>query len=118
MSIDSIIRKAGTVADIKYLSTSTGAGGKLTKTWIARHSSVPCRLNALRPEDEQLAYDREKVSPRFAMYIRITDAIASDPPITRDRISFDSRDFDIKKIDNWDEQDKYYRIILEEITDD
>ena len=118
MSIDSIIRKAGTTCDINYLSTVIGDGGKLTKTWTARHSSIPCRFNALRPEDEQLAYDREKVFPRFAVYIKITQAIADDPPITRDRISFDSRTFDIKKIDNWDEHDDYYRIIVEEITND
>ncbi|NIM59999.1 MAG: hypothetical protein GTO16_13825 [Candidatus Aminicenantes bacterium] len=118
MSVDSIIRKAGHTCNINSMSTATTSGGQLLKTWVARHSSIPCRLNALRPEDEDLAYDREKVNPRFAMYIRITDAIASDPPSTRDRVSFDSRDFDIRKIDNWDEQDNYYRIVLEEITDD
>lgn len=118
MSIGSIIRKAGHTCDINSMASTVTSGGRLITAWDARHSSVPCRFNALRPEDEALAYDREKVFPRFVMYIKITDAIASDPPITRDRISFDSRNFDIKKIDNWDEQDNYYRIILGEITDD
>ena len=113
MSIDSIIRKAGTKIDIKYLSTTTGAGGKLVKTWVARYEDVPFRFEALRPEDEALFYDREKVTNRFAGRMKYKANIS-----TRDRVYYGTREFDIKKIDNWDEQNLWLRIILEEITND
>lgn len=108
-----MINKAGTVVDIKYLSTVVGDGGKLTKTWVARYEDVPVRFNALRPENEGLEYDREKVNAFFAMFMEYKANIS-----TRDRVVYGTRELDIKKIDNWDEQGKYLRIVLEELTDD
>ena len=115
MSLQSIIRKAGTKCDIKYESTSVGDGGKLIKTWVTRYEQVPMRIERviLRTAEEMLLYDREKVSPKFIMRMEYKSGIT-----TRDRIYYGTREFEIKEVHNWDEQNLWLRIVAEEITTD
>ncbi len=109
MSLKTMIRKARTKCDIKSLSSSTGAGGRRTKTLTMRYSRVPCRLNAKISEAEILYYQKASIFPDFIMYIMYRSGI-----IISDKVIFDSRTFDIKKIDNWDEKGKYLKIALVE----
>ena len=110
MSLKTMIRKARTKCDIKYVDESIGTGAKLTKTWAVRYGRVPCRMNAKISEAEILFYQKASVFPDFIMYILYRSGI-----VETDRVIFDSRDFDIKKIDNWDEKGKYLKIALVEI---
>jgi len=110
MSLKTIIRKANTRCDIKSVTGSKGAGGKLTKTWAMRYHNVPCRFNAKMTEAEMLYYEKAAVFPDFIMYIQYRSGI-----LTTDKVLFDSRTFDIKKIDNWDETNKYLKIALQEV---
>jgi SPP1 family predicted phage head-tail adaptor len=111
MSLKTMIRKAHTKCDIKSLSTSKGAGGKLTKTWSMRYHDVPCRMNAEMSQAEILRYQKASIFPDFIMYTLYRSGIE----IT-DRVIFKSRTFDIKKIDDWDEQQKYLKLALKEIV--
>jgi len=113
MSIDSMVRKADTKADIKYESSTTGAGGQLTKTWVARHENVQGRLASIKHMKEILYFDRQKVFADFAWFMAYKSGIT-----TRDRLFVGSRQFLIKLIVNWDEQNKYLIIALTEETDD
>ncbi len=110
MSLKTMIRKAGTKCDIKYVSSSIGTGAKLTKTWIVRYHRIPCRLNAKISEAEILFYQKASVFPDFIMYIMYKSGI-----LTTDKVIFDSRTLDIKKVDNWYEKGKYLKIALVEI---
>ena len=105
-----MIRKARTKCDIEYVTSSTGTGAKLTKTWAIRYRRVPCRFNAKISQAEMLFYQKASVFPDFIMYILYKSGI-----VESDRVIFDSRTLDIKKVDNWDEKGKYLKIALVEV---
>ncbi len=109
MSLKTMIRKARTKCDIESLSSSIGTGANLTKTWAVRYHRIPCRINAKISEAEILYYQKASVFPDFIIYIIYRSGI-----VMSDRVIFDSRTFDIKKIDNWDEKGKYLKIALVE----
>ena len=109
MSLKTIIRKAHTKCDIKSLSTTQGAGGRLTKAWAMRYHGISCRFNAKISQAEILYYQKASVFPDFIMYIIYRSGI-----VETDKIVFSGRTFDIKKIDNWDEKGKYLKIALVE----
>ena len=110
MSIKTIIRSAHTKCDIKSLSTTQGTGAKLTKTWSMRYHDVSCRFNAKISQAEILYYQKASVFPDFIMYIVYRSGI-----VETDKVHFKGREFDIKKIDNWDEKGKYLKIALVEV---
>lgn len=110
MSIASIIAMAGTVFGIVYETKTVGAGAQLTKTWVARYSSLPGRLNNMTSTEKQLLFEREKILADFALFIGYVSGVLDE-----DRVTFGTRTFMIKKISNWDEQSLYLKIALQEI---
>jgi len=111
MSVESIIKKAGTKCTFKYQDDTVVAGGQLAKLWIVRYTNVPCRINEPAIKKELLYYDKAKVFAQLIFYILIKIDIKHT-----DRVYFGTRIFDIKKIDNWDEQNLYQRISVQEIN--
>jgi hypothetical protein len=115
VSIRSIIRKAGTRADIVYLDTESGDGGQLTRTWKTRYANVPVRFNAITglSAHEQFFYDRFKVFAGFRCYLEHKPGI-----LTTDRLHFGTRKFHIVYITDTDELKRLLTLYLQEITDD
>ena len=111
MSVKSIIKKAGTKCTIKYQDDSLGTGGQLTKEWKVRYANVPCRINEPAIKKELLYYDKAKVFAQMIFYI-----LAKTDIKQTDRIYFNDRIFNIKKLDNWDEQNLYQRISVQEFN--
>jgi len=111
VSLRSIIRKARTFCTIKYQSDTVVAGGQLTKSWIIRHSNIPFRINEPARRHELLYYDKAKIFAQMIIYI-----LAKTDIEQTDRIYFGTREFIIKKLDNWDEQNLYQRISVQEVT--
>ena len=109
MSLKTIIRKANTKCDIKYVTDAQTTGGKLTKTWSMRYHNVPCRFNAKMTQAEMLYYEKASVFPDFIMYMLYRSGI-----LETDKVVFKGRTFDIKKIDDWDETNTYLKIALQE----
>jgi len=110
MTIRSMIAKAGTRCTIKYPDDSIEAGAQNKTEWRLRYANIPCRINALKTRQEILYYDQQKVFADFLFYIEYLQDIT-----TSDRIYFKDREFEIKKIDNWDETNLYLRIAALEI---
>ena len=113
MSLKTIIRKARTDGDIKYLDETIGSGAQLTKAWTVRHEKVPGRLAALTRRLEILYFDRQKVFADFVWMMEFKSGITS-----RDRLYVSGRTFLIKHIANWDEQDRYLLLAVTEMTND
>ena len=113
MSIKSMIRKAGTRVDVKYFDTTTRDGGQLQRMWKMRYRRVPIRLNALSREEEKIIYDRHKVVAKFKGYLETRSDI-----LTTDRITFNSRIFNIVLITDTDELGRLQTLYLEEKTND
>lgn len=113
MSIASMIRKANTRADFKYLDPVVRDGGQLSRVWKPRHRRVPVRLNALSHEEEKVIYDRHKVIAKFKCYLETLADIA-----TTDRVFINSRVFNIVLATDTDELGKLQTLYLEEKTND
>jgi len=110
MSLRTIIRKANARGDIRYLSTTTGSGGQLTKTWKMRHRNVSGRLESLTTKKEILYFDQDKTFAEFVWLMEYREGIT-----TKDRLCVKTRTFNIKHIQNWDEQGKMTALALQEI---
>jgi len=111
LSIKSMIEKAGIKCKILYLSSVVGAGAQLTKTWLVRYNNVPIRFNPKPKVNEALYFDTQKAFPVTVAYIMYKPGI-----IKRDRVKFGTRLYDIKMIEDWDEQNLYLTLSLQEIT--
>ena len=106
-----MIRKARTRCNILYLDSEKGDGGQLTKTWKIRHANVPFRINVNPRPWELLYYDTQKVFTQKVGYLLYKTGV-----MARDRITCAGKTYDVKKVDNWDEQNLYQKIGLEEVT--
>ena len=110
MSLKKIIKKAKIRCNILYLDSVKGAGGQLTKEWRIRHENVPIRLNVTPRPWQMLYYDTQKVFAQTIGYLLYKTGIT-----IRDRITCGGKTYDVKKVDNWDEQNLYQRIGLQEV---
>jgi len=111
MSYRSMVRGARTKVDIRYESTTLGAGGQLVSTaWPMRYHNVPGRLQPLRSTPEFLKFDKQTVYPDYELYIEYRPGI-----LTTDRVHYGERVFLILKVDNWDEQGRHLRIAMTEM---
>lgn len=113
MSLKTIIRKAHTKGDIKYISEAIGAGRQLTKTWLMRYHNVSGRLVAMTRHLEILYFDRQKTFAEFVWMMQYKPGIT-----IRDRFYFKGRTYLVKLITNWDEQRRYLFLAISEVTDD
>ena len=110
MSIRDMIKNAGTRCTIKFSTEWTGDGGQLELKWLTRYWNIPCRFNAVKKPAEILYYDKPTTLALYEMYIMYVPNVDM-----ADIVYLGERVFEIKKIDNWDEQSLYLRLLLEEL---
>lgn len=115
MSIASMIERTGSRATFKTLDEEVGDGGRLYKTWVTVYDDVPCALIPIAALSgrEILEYDREKAFAEYKVYIEYRSGIT-----TRHRVYVDGREFDVKRVDDFDSMNIYLRIYVKEITED
>ncbi len=87
-----------------------GMGGFGTATWGDLYTRVKCRFETLQKKEMVMAYDKKEVYPDYFVYLVYRSGIEEGQ-----RISFDSREFEIKLIENWSEQKKYLQLSVVEI---
>lgn len=110
MSIRDMIKNAGTRCTIKFATEWVGAGGQLELQWLTRYWNIPCRFNAVKKPPERMYYDKPTTLAIYELYIMYVSNVDM-----ADMVHFDGREFEIKKIDNWDEMNLYLRLELEEL---
>lgn len=110
MSLKTVIKAARQRVDIKYESSIVVTGGQLQTVWNNRYANVAVRLNASRPQSESAKYDRQTV---LAQYVMFSEYLAG--LLQTDLVVWGEREFEIKKIDNYDELGQYLRVELEEL---
>lgn len=110
-----MIALPGTRATFKYLKEEeAGDGGRLMKTWVVLHEDVPCVLVPVKIAGaEALAYDREKAFAEFKLYVGYLDGID-----TRVRAYVGGREFEVRRVSDFDTSGVYLRILVKEITED
>ena len=91
------------------LGAADGQGGFAASTWAALYDNVPCRFETLWKDEEILAYDKKAVYPRYYIYLVYKSGIKEG-----DRAYLNGRQFEIKLVENWSEQDLYLQL---EVTD-
>jgi head-tail adaptor len=106
MSFDSLLIS---LADFKRNALTADGIGGYTKAWSFIYTKVPVRLNAMGAREIAVLWDTQKVQADYIIFCR---------PITveeGDRAVFGGRTFEIKKVDNWDEQGHHLRLSCLEI---
>lgn len=92
------------------LGAADGQGGYAASTWNLLYPNVRCRFESLPKNEEILAYDRVTVYPDYYVYLVYRSGIREG-----DRIYHDSREFEIKLVENWSEQERYLQLAVTEI---
>ena len=87
-----------------------GQGGLLAATWAILYNRVPCRFETLWREEEILAYDKKTVYPRYYLYLVYRSGIKEG-----DRVYLNGRQFEIKLVENWSEQERYLQLEMTEL---
>ncbi|MBA7611604.1 hypothetical protein ES703_18832 [subsurface metagenome] len=114
MSLRKIIRRARTKCNILYLDSEKGAGGQLTKVWKIRYSCQPIRLNTSPAAWQLMYYDKFTVRYHVLGYMLFKPDVTID-----DRLQLTTPNrklYDIKKVINVDEQNRFLKLGLEEVT--
>jgi hypothetical protein len=92
------------------LGAPDGQGGFLPATWAILYNNVPCRFETLWRDEEILAHDKKTVYPRYYFYIVYRSGIKEG-----DRIYHKSRQFEIKLVENWSEQNEKLQLEVTEL---
>ena len=88
-----------------------GMGGYAASTWNTLYNHVRCRFESLPKAEEALAYDKTITYPDYYVYLKYRSGIKEGM-----RIYHNSRQFEIKLVENWSEQEKYLQLAVTEIT--
>ena len=92
-----------------------GMGGYLAATiaasWSVLYPHVRCRFESLPKAEEALAYDAKITYPDYYVYLVYRSGIKEGM-----RIHHNSRQFEIKLVENWSEQEKYLQLAVTELT--
>ncbi len=92
------------------LGVPDGQGGYLASTWNILYNRVRCRFETLWKDEEILAHDKKTVYPRYYLYLAYRSGIKEG-----DRVYLNGRQFEIKLVENWSEQERYLQIEMTEI---
>jgi len=94
-------------------ATDDGMGGYTTAviSWDVLYAHVRCRFESLPKAEEALAYDKTITYPDYYVYLKYRSGIKEGM-----RIYHNSRQFEIKLVENWSEQEKYLQLAVTEIT--
>ncbi len=92
------------------LGAPDGQGGYLAATWNVLYPRLRCRFESLPKDEEILGYDKKVVYPGYYVYLVYRSGIKEG-----DRIYHNGRQFEIKLVENWSEQERYLQLIVTEI---
>ena len=101
-----------TTVDIKertLAGDSMGGGGIITSTTL--YTNVPFRFESLDKREEIQAYDKKTTYPDYYGYCEYLSGIKGGQLIVHN-----SRNFEIKLVQDWSEQEKMMRLSLTELT--
>ncbi len=92
-----------------------GMGGYLAATiaasWSVLYPHVACRFESLAKAEEILGYDKKTTYPDYYVYLVYRSGIKEGM-----RIHHNSREFEIKLVENWSEQERYLQLAVTELT--
>ena len=87
-----------------------GMGGFAAATWAVLYNQIKCRFESLQKKEMVMAYDKKEVYPDYFVYLVYRSGIKEGQ-----RIYFNSREFEIKLVENWSERNKYLQLSIVEI---
>jgi len=93
------------------LGAVDGMGGYAASSWGILYSRVRCRFESLPKAEEALAYDKTITYPDYYVYLVYRSGIKEGM-----RIYHNGRQFEIKLIENWSEQEKYLQLAVTDLT--
>jgi len=107
MSFASLLDSKCTILRQSY--TSDGQGG-YTSSDVILHRRVPCRFEDLPKKLEIVAYDQKAVFPDYVIYLEWRANIKEGYIV-----KLDSREFEIKLVNNWSEAGKKMELFVSEL---
>ena len=93
------------------LGAADGMGGHAASSWGMLYPHVRCRFESLPKAEEALAYDTKITYPDYYVYLVYRSGIKEGM-----RIYHNSRQFEIKLVENWSEQERYLQLAVTELT--
>ena len=110
MSFEGLLDSKCTIMQ-ETLGAADGMGGHGASTWAVLYAHVRCRFESLPKEEEILGHDKKTTYPDYYLYLVYRSGIKEGM-----RIYHNSRQFEIKLVENWSEQEKYLQLAVTEIT--
>jgi SPP1 family predicted phage head-tail adaptor len=108
MSFDGLLDSY--VKIIRQTQTTDGQGGWTTADTVL-YQRVKCRFEATMGRQEAGIYGTTVVMPDFYVYLNYTSGIKEGDRL----VDKNSKQFEIKLIDDWSKQQKYMRLAVSEI---
>ena len=93
------------------LGAADGMGGYAASSWGILYSRVRCRFESLPKEEEILGHDKKTTYPDYYIYLVYRSGIKEGH-----RIYHNGRQFEIKLVENWSEQEKYLQLAVTELA--
>lgn len=110
MSFESLLDSKCTIMQ-ETLGAADGMGGRAASTWSVLYPHVRCRFESLPKAEEALAYDTNITYPDYYVYLVYRSGIKEGM-----RVYHNSRQFEIKLVENWSEQERYLQLAVTELT--
>lgn len=94
------------------LGVADGQGGHAASTWNILYKRIPCRFESLQKTagTQSFSYDKNVTYPDYHVYLVYRTGIKEG-----DRIYHGGRQFEIKLVENWSEQERYLQLAVTEI---
>ena len=112
MSFEGLLDSKCTIMQ-ETLGAVDGMGGRATSSWNVLYPHVRCRFESL-PKIEStaiLGYDKKTTYPDYYVYLVYRSGIKEGM-----RIYHNSRQFEIKLVENWSEQERYLQLAVTDLT--
>ena len=110
MSFESLLDSSCSIKQ-ETLGAVDGMGGHAASAWGTLYSNVRCRFESLPKVEEMLGHDKKTTYPDYYIYLVYRSGIKEGM-----RIYHNSRQFEIKLVENWSEQEKYLQLAVTELT--
>ena len=111
MSFEGLLDSKCTIMQ-ETLGAPDGMGGYIgPSSWVVLYPRVPCRFESLAKAEEILGYDKKTTYPDYYVYLVYRSGIKEGM-----RIHHNGRQFEIKLVENWSEQEKYLQLAVTDLT--
>ena len=110
MSFEGLLDSTCTIMQ-ETLGAVDGMGGHGASTWGVLYPHVRCRFESLPKAEEIVGYDKKTTYPDYYVYLVYRSGIKEGM-----RIYHNSRQFEIKLVENWSEQERYLQLAVTDLT--